>query len=127
MSSPVETFDDVLPRMISASIERERRTLFGVDSKLELFTISGEDWTLELSLASHWVARRTAALGGEKDEWELEIPEALITYPDVSNLEGVKIRVHVGFADAESLSFRIVSVNRPLKRGHPFAFKLEAV
>ena len=120
------SFHGSLTRMNStqpwASIERERRTLLGADSKLELLSISGHEWILEQTLETHWVARRARFLG-TSDEWLLEIPEATVGgFSSVRDLAGARIYTH-----GQTLTFRINQVNRPLKAGHVWEFQLEAI
>lgn len=120
------SFHGALTRMFAtsptASIERERRALFGWGSRLELMTISGHEWVPVVELTSHWVARR-ARLLGTSDEWLLEIPEDTMGgYEGVKDLAGAKIYTH-----GQILTFRITQMNRPLKAGHVWEFTLEAI
>lgn len=120
------TFHGSLGRMLStqpwASIERERRTLLGYDSKLELMSLSGHEWVTEIELESHWVARRARFLG-TADEWLLEIPEKTLGgFSEMQNLAGARIYTH-----GQTLTFRITQTSRPLKAGHVWEFALEAI
>jgi hypothetical protein len=120
------SFHGSLTRMNStqpwASIERERRTLLGADSRLELMTMAGSNWVLALELSTHWVARRARFLG-TADEWLLEIPEETLgKFQAVKDLAGARIYTH-----GQTLTFRITQTNRPLKAGHVWEFQLEAI
>ena len=124
-----KTFHARLGLMYARSLELERRTLYGPDAQLRLYSIApGASRTLLATLAEDANGKagfsvRMEFAGGGIEAWSGQILSTFITWVVIQKVSEIELMRH----DETLQRFKVTSLTRPIDAAHVYRIQLQPV
>ena len=114
------TFHEGLGELYHATLDRERRTLFGPSAKCRLYIVATGGYEQRLELSEGWMARRWTPVESDVEGWRLEIEESAdLGEEDMRRIAMVDLVGH-----GLSARCKVHQVDRPILAGHVWSLRL---
>ena len=114
------TFHDGLGELYRATLDRERRTIFGPSAKVRLYIVAPGGYEQRLELTEGWMARRWTPVETDVEGWRLEIEES----PDLPEADMKRIAMVDLIGHGLSVRCKVHQVDRPVTAGHVWHLRL---
>jgi hypothetical protein len=114
------TFHEGLGELYRATLDRERRTIFGPSATVRLYIVGAGGYEQRLELTEGWTARRWTPVESDVEGWRLEIEES----PDLPEADMKRIAMVDLIGHGLSVRCKVHQVDRPVTAGHVWHLRL---